>query len=548
MPNPELDHDWLVVGSGFGGSVSALRLVEKGYRVAVLERGRRYRDEDLPKSTWQLNRYVWAPALGLRGIMRNTLFRHVFSSSQTGVGGGSLIYGGVLFRAQDGFYDDPQWRDLDDWKKTLAAHYATAERMLGVRQTPFNPPAAELTAEMAQQFGARATFSRTPVGVFFGEPGKTVADPYFDGEGPQRTGCTRCGDCLVGCRVGAANTLTKNYLWLAERRGAQVHAEREVIEVAPLGAPDGSDGYIVITQRPGARRKRDRRTHTARGVVFAGGAAGTGALMACCKHSGSLPRISDRLGRLVRTNSEAVLALRLPEDRGTWNDVAASSRVIVDGDTQLEFLTYGRRGDLLGLFFTVLAGDGSHPARVRKWLGRIARNPRQWLTTLWPFGWSRRSLMMLVMQPRDNAITFQAKKRRLRRGYRLVTAADPARPAPTYIEVGHQAIRWLAAHTGGTAQSSVFEALGNMPMTAHVLGGAAIGADADHGVVDQRSRIYGYRNMIVADAAALPANPGVNPALTITALAEHAMSHVPRVADDQAVAHTERGDRATHSG
>jgi cholesterol oxidase len=548
MSDPELDYDWLVIGSGFGGSVSALRLAEKGYRVAVLERGRRYRDEDLPKSTWQLNRYVWAPALGLRGIMRNTLFRHVFSSSQTGVGGGSLIYGGVLFRAQDGFYDDPQWRDLDDWKKTLTPHYAAAERMLGVRQTPFDPPAAKLTAEMAQHFGAQATFSRTPVGVFFGEPGKTVADPYFDGEGPPRTGCTRCGDCLVGCRVGAANTLTKNYLWLAERRGAQVHAEREVIDVAPLGAPDGSEGYVVTTQRPGARRKRDRRTHTARGVVFAAGAAGTGALMASCKHGGALPRISDRLGRLVRTNSEAVLALRLPEDRGTWNDVAASSRVIVDGDTQLEFLTYGRHGDLLGLFFTVLVGDGGRLARVRKWLGRIARNPAQWLTTLWPFGWSRRSLMMLVMQPRDNAITFVAKKRRLGRGYRLVTAADPARPAPAYIEAGHQAIRWLAANTGGTAQSSVFEALGNMPMTAHVLGGAAIGADADHGVVDQQSRVFGYRNMIVADAAALPANPGVNPALTITALAEHAMSYVPPIAGGQAAARTQRGDRATHGG
>lgn len=528
MSAPETDLDWLIVGSGFGGSVAALRLAEKGYRVAVIERGRRYRDEDLPASAWQARRFVWAPALGLRGIMRNTPFRHVFSSSQTGVGGGSLVYGGVLFRAQPGFYDDPQWSGLGHWEQRLADHYDNAERMLGARTVPFESPALDLTRRMGRHFGVQETFTRAPVGVYFGTPGVTVADPYFGGEGPARTGCTQCGNCLVGCRVGAANTLTKNYLWFAEKLGAQIHPEREVIDVTPIGTRDGSDGYRVTTQRPGAWWRRDRRTHAARGVVFAGGAVGTNALLATCKHRGSLPRISDRLGKLVRTNSEAVMAVRFPEDRRTWEDVAASSRVIVDGDTQLEFLTYGPNADLMGLFFTVLTGPGRHPVRVLKWLAGAVRHPRRLLSTLWPAGWSRRTLLMLVMQARDNAITFEAKKRRLGRGYRLTTRADGDRPAPTYIEAGHKAAKWVAEQTGGTAHSSIFEALGNRPMTAHVLGGATIGSDPTTGVLDEHLRVFGYENLIVCDAAALAANPGVNPALTITALAEHGMAHIPQ--------------------
>ena len=529
---PEPDFDWLVVGSGFGGSVAALRLAEKGYRVAVMERGRRYGDEDLPASAWEARRFIWAPALGLRGIMRNAPFRHVFSSSQTGVGGGSLVYGGVLFRAQPGFYEDPQWAGLGPWEQRLAGHYATAEQMLGARPVPFDPPALELTRSMGRHFGVQDTFARAPVGVFFGEPGVTVADPYFGGEGPSRTGCTRCGSCLVGCRTGAANTLTKNYLWFAEKRGVQIHAEREVVDVTPIGAPDGRDGYRVTTQRPGVRWRRDRRTHIVGGVVFAGGTIGTNGLLADCKHRGSLPRISDRLGALVRTNSEAVVAVQFPEDRGTWRDVAASSRIIVDGDTQIEFLTYGPNADLMGLFFTVLTGDGRHPVRVLKWITGAVRHPRRLRSTLWPIGWSRRSLLMLVMQPRDNAITFEARRRRLSRGYGLRTRGDRDRPAPTFIDAGHTAAQWVAEQTGGIAHSSIFEALGNQPMTAHLLGGAVVGAGPSTGVLDEQLRVFGYENLIVCDAAALPANPGVNPALTITALAEHAMEHVPPAAGD----------------
>ena len=522
--HPPLDHDWVVVGSGFGGSVAALRLAEKGHRVAVIERGRAYADEELPASASDSRRFVWAPAAGLRGIMRNVLFQHVFSSTQTGVGGGSLVYGGVLFRPHEAFFAHPQWTELAPWEQRLEPHYRTAERMLGASRTPWESVTSGLAREVADRFGG--TFAPAPVAVFFGEPGVTVPDPYFGGEGPDRTGCSRCGQCMTGCRTGAANRLTKNYLWFAEKHGAQIVAEREVVDVTPLGAADGSDGYRITTRRPGGTWRRQRTSITTRGVVFAGGAVGTNALLADCKHRGSLPAVSDRLGHLARTNSEAVLSVLLPEDLGTWRDVTASSRVIVDGDTQIEFLTYGPRGDFMRLMFTVLVGEGRPVRRLLSWSRTVLRHPRRWFATM-RSGWSARTLMMLVMQPRDNAIRFIAKRRLLGSGYRLTTGRDDERPAPTYIEAGHQVARWLAERTGGIAQSSVFEAFGNRPMTAHVLGGAVIGASPATGVVDDQLKVFGYQNMVVCDAGALPANPGVNPALTITALAEHAMAHIP---------------------
>jgi cholesterol oxidase len=528
------DFDWLVIGSGFGGSVSALRLAEKGYRVGVIERGRRYSDEDLPKSTWQFDKYLWAPALGLRGIMRMRLFRHVFTPNQIAVGGGSVVYGGVLYRAKAKFFDDAQWKSLGHWSELLRPHYDTAEYMLGVNKVPFDSVNQKLIRSMARHFGTEDTFTRAPTGVYFGEPGKSATDPYFDGEGPDRTGCTRCGSCLVGCRVGAVNSLVKNYLWFAERRGAQVLAEREVTDVAPLGAIDGSQGYSVVTRRPGAWFGGDPQILTARGVVFAGGTLGTNELLANCKHGGSLPRVSDRLGELVRTNSESILTVRLPQDRETWRDVTASSSVHVNEDTHIEFLTYGPNADFVSLLYTVLVGGGNHLTRPLKWLGAIALHPLRWLKTLWPVGWSRRMVMLLVMQALDNAIALRARKRWLGRGYRLATEQDRDRPSPTYIDIGNRAAQWLAEQTGGIAQSNVLEAVGNIPTTAHLVGGAVIGADASRGVIDRRLRVFGYSNLLVCDGAAMPANPGVNPALTITALAEYAMSQVPASSPAQA--------------
>lgn len=522
------DYDWIVIGSGFGGSVSALRLSEKGYRVAVLEAGRRYRDQDFARSSWNLRRSIWAPFLGLRGILRMSAFRDIFIFSGAGVGGGSLVYANTLYRAKTEYYKNPQWADLADWQEELSPHYAVAERMLGVNRVPFESPGDALLKNLAGEFGTEDTFTRTPVGVFFGKSGESVPDPYFDGQGPARKGCTRCGACMVGCREGAKNTLVKNYLWFAEKKGARVFPEHQVVDIRPLGAADGSDGYEILTTRPGAWLFRRARRFTARGVVVAAGALGSNKLLAQCKHKGSLPGISDRLGQLVRTNSESILSLTLPDDSiKPWNTVAISASIHVDADTHIELVTYGQRADSMRGLFTLLTGRGTRWSRPLKLLGNIVSHPVLFLKTLWPFGWSRRSLVVLVMQSLDNAIAFQAKPRLLGKGIRLRTRQDADKPNPTYIHAANTATDWLARHTGGMAQSMILEALANIPSTAHILGGAVVGKDSGSGVVDSSHRVFGYRNLLVCDGAAVPANPGVNPSLTITAMAERAMSHVP---------------------
>ncbi|MGB2817456.1 MAG: GMC family oxidoreductase [Burkholderiaceae bacterium] len=521
-------YDWIVIGSGFGGSVAALRLAEKGYRVAVLERGRRYRDEDFATSAWNLKRFLWAPALGLRGIFRMSVFKDIFIASGSGVGGGSLVFANTLYRAKPGFFTHPQWPATADWSQALAPHYATAERMLGMQPVPHDSDGQNLLLEMARHFGVEHTFTRTSCAVYFGTPGVTVPDPYFGGLGPERTGCLKCGACMVGCRTGAKNTLVKNYLWLAERLGVEVIPERDVTDVRPFGAADGADGYIVETEHPGAWLRRRRRAFRARGVVVAAGALGTNALLARCKLAGGLPALSERLGHLVRTNSESLLAVTFPDDRlKPWNDVAISASIHPDPDTHIEFVTYGERGDFLSSLTTVLTGKGTRLTRPLKLAGAIARHPVHFLKSLWPIGWSRRTLILLVMQSLDNALRFRARRRWFGRGVSLSTEQDVGRPNPTYIEAGNRAARWLAQHTGGIPQSMVVEALANIPATAHILGGAVIGRDAASGVVDDRCRVFGYRNLMVCDGSVVPANPGVNPSLTITAIAEHAMSHVP---------------------
>jgi cholesterol oxidase len=524
----ELEHDWIVVGSGFGGSVSALRLAEKGYSVKVLECGRRYEDEDFARSAWQARRYFWMPKLGMRGIFRMTVFKDLFVVSGSGVGGGSLGYANTLYRPRDAFFDDPQWGGIADWRRELEPHYRTAERMLGVTEYPDEGPADALLREYAEEIAVADSFKVPRVGVFFGEPGKQVEDPYFGGEGPPRTGCVRCGNCMVGCRYGAKNTLRKNYLWFAERLGVEVEAERMVSSIRPLGAADGSDGYEVISERSGGWLRKDRRTVTARGVVIAAGPLGTNKLLAECRHRGELPRISERLGDVVRSNTESIQAVTTPDDsRDFARSIAITSSIYPDPDTHIEVVTYGHGGDAISRLFTVMTGAGTRVTRPLKWMAALVRHPLRALRLLWPFGWSRRTVILLVMQTIDTAMRLQPKRRLLGRGIRLQSDQDPERPNPTFIPAAADAANWFARRTRGVPQSALTESVLNIPTTAHILGGAVIGPDPEHGVVDAANRVFGYSNLLVCDGAAVPANPGVNPSLTITALAEHAMAEIP---------------------
>jgi len=522
------DFDWLVIGSGFGGSVSALRLSEKGYSVGVLECGRRFADHEFPSSTADFKRYWWNPRLGMKGIFRLTTFKDVSVVSGCGVGGGSLGYACTLYVPPKKFFEDGHWSGMQDWEAALAPHYAEAQRMLGVTQNPHEDPADQLLRELGEELGVGETYKRTPVGIFFGESGETVSDPYFGGEGPDRTGCHLCGRCMVGCVHGAKNTLVKNYLYFAEKRGARVMPERTVLDIRPIGGADGSEGYEVESVRSGAWLRKERKVQRARGVVVAAGPLGTNKLLQRCLVGGSLPRISANLGEQVRTNSESILAVTVPEDYpdDLIKRVAITSSIYPDPHTHIETVTYGADGDSMHLLNTILVGDGTRVTRPLKLIGQSLLHPRRVAKVLFPRHWSRRTIIILVMQTLDNAIALRPRKGPLG-SFWLQTEQDPERPIPTFIPTANKAAEWFAERTGGIAQSALTEALFNIPTTAHILGGAVIAADREHGVVDARQRVFGYENLLVCDGSAVPANVGVNPSLTITALAEHAMSHVP---------------------
>lgn len=528
------DADWIVIGSGFGGSVSALRLSEKGYSVRVLEAGRRYEDEDFAKTTWNLRRYFWAPKIGLRGIFRMSLFKDLFVVSGSGVGGGSLGYANTLYQPppHSAFYRDPQWAALDeDWHAALAPHYRTAEHMLGVTDYEGEGPADRLLKTLGEELGVRDSYRTTRVGVFFGEEGTTVPDPYFGGEGPARGGCIRCGACMVGCRFNAKNTLRKNYLFFAERNGVPIEAERTVVDIRPIGGPDGSAGYEVVSERSGAWFRKERRVQRARGVVVGAGPLGTNKLLQRCRLGGSLPRISDRLGRIVRTNSEAVGAVTTKNDRHDFTkSIAITSSIFPDADTHIENVTYGRGADSMSFLLWVLTGEGTALTRPLKALATAVRRPVQFLRSSWPFKWSRRTVILLTMQTIDNHMSLEPRRGLFSRVARLQTREDPEKPNPRFIPVHNWALERAAEHLDATPQSGVTEALMNVPMTAHVLGGAVIGEGPESGVVDAQHRVFGYENLLVCDGSAVPANVGVNPSLTITAMAEHAMSHIPDAA------------------
>ena len=513
-------YDVLVVGSGFGGSVTALRLAEKGYRVGVLEAGRRFTPETLPRTSWDIRNFLWAPRLGCYGIQRIHVLRDVLVLAGAGVGGGSLNYANTLYRPKsDAFYRDPQWSSMTDWRDELDPFYDQATRMLGVVTQPSVTPSDEVMRQVAAERGRGDTVSPTQVGVYFGEgPGVTSPDPFFGGAGPERTGCLECGECMTGCRHGAKNTLETNYLALAERAGATVHPETTVRTVRPI-----ADGYAVETR---ATRGLGRTTFRAEHVVFAAGTWGTQTLLHRLRDTGVLPRISRKLGELTRTNSEALvgaMARRAPE-RGGPRDftrgVAITSSWHPDEDTHIEPCRYGYGSNAMGLLTTLMTDGGGRMPRALRLLGAIVRHPRTFVRSLDKRHWSERTVIALVMQSLDNSITVR------RRFGRLVSRQGHGTPNPTWIPAANDTVRRIAEIIDGDPGGTWGEAV-DMPMTAHFIGGCPIGPSPGTGVVDGFQRLYGHPGLHVVDGSALSANLGVNPSLTITAQAERAMAFWP---------------------
>jgi cholesterol oxidase len=515
------DVDVIVIGSGFGGSTAALRLTEKGYRVAVLEAGRRFDESTLPETSWRLRSFVWAPRLGCYGIQRISLIKDAMVLAGAGVGGGSLNYANTLYEPLAPFYADPQWGHITDWRDELAPFYDQAKRMLGVVTNPTTTPADEVMREVAEEMGVGDTFRPTPVGVFFGQPGIEVEDPYFGGVGPTRRGCIECGECMTGCRHGAKNTLLQNYLYLAERAGAVVCPMTTVTRIRPL--PDGR--YAVDTERTGAWTQKRSRTFTARDVVVAAGTMGTQRLLHRMRDEGHLPHLSARLGELTRTNSEAILGARtFRDDVDFTRGVAITSSFHPDDHTHVEPVRYGKGSNAMGLLTTVLA-DGGGGSRLVTWLREAFRHRGMVLRNLSMRRWSEQIIIALVMQTRDNSITCFTKKGWLGRR-RLTSTQGHGEPNPTWIPVGHDAVRRIAAKINGFAGGGWNDVF-NIPMTAHFLGGVPIGDSALTGVIDPYHRVYGHPGLHVVDGAAVSANLGVNPSLTITAQAERAMALWP---------------------
>ncbi len=535
------DYDVLVIGSGFGGSVSALRLTEKGYRVGVLEAGRRFTRDSLPRNSWDLRNYLWAPALGLYGIQRIHLLGNVMVLAGAGVGGGSLNYANTLYVPPEAFFKDRQWAAITDWREELAPYYDQAKRMLGVRLNPTMTPSDVHLRAAAEKMGVGDTFHMAPVGVFFGDgddaegasrarPGEEVADPYFGGAGPARKACTECGECMTGCRHGAKNTLNENYLHLAERAGAVIHPMTTVTALAEH--PDG--GYRVRTVPTDRRRKGRAKVLRSRYVVVAAGTYGTQTLLHTMKDRGELPRISARLGDLTRTNSEGIVGAQTDDRRyrrkygqharaDFTKGVAITSSVHPNADTHIEPVRYGKGSNAMGAM-TVLQVP-YHRHRVAAWFGRTVRHPVQAVRSLSNRRWSERTIIGLVMQSLDNSLTTYRKPGGIGKG--LLTARQGhGAPNPTQIAEATQAATLLAEEINGFAGSNVGELMGT-PLTAHFLGGCPIGGSPEEGVVDPYHRLYGHPGILVVDGAAVSANLGVNPSLTITAQAERAMSFWP---------------------
>lgn len=530
----QFDFDFIVIGSGFGGSVTAHRLVEKGYRVAVMEMGRRWTPQNLPTTNWLIHRWFWRPKLALRGFFNMRFFRHVTILHGCAVGGGSITYATTLLRPPDKVWDMGSWAGLADWKAEMPRHYDAASKMLGIIENKILGPADKLLRKAAESFGVGNTFYKTNVAIFEppeGEPGgKTFPDPFFGGEGPERTTCIACGGCMVGCRHGAKNTLDLNYLYLAEKRGAQVFPETKVVDVRPLGfTSDGRDGYEVRTVKSTAWLRLHPARFTCSAVVFSASSLGTTELLFQLKEKGSLPAISDQLGRRIRTNSESLIGVRIP---GSSDDlskgVAIGSGIYIDEHTHIEAVRYPSGSDVMSFLATTLTGGRPGSSRVWLWIRNLAlsllRHPFKTVRLLQPFGWARECIILLCMQALDGHIDM-AWQRLWYWPFRKFLVSR-GQKVPTYIPLANEFAEKFARMTGGTAMSMLPEILFGVPGTAHCLGGCVIADSPANGVVDYRNRVFGYKNMYICDGSVVSANLGVNPSLTITALTERAMSYI----------------------
>ena len=523
MDKTGFDYDFIVIGSGFGGSVSALRLSEKGYRVAVLEKGKRWQKEDFPKTNWNIKKNLWLPQLGCYGYQMLTQLKHVLIFHGGGVGGGSLVYANQLLVPPDEVFENPDW-GIPDCKARLMPLYEKAKKMLGANPSPQIGIADKCLREVGIELRGEDTFHKNDVGIFFGTPDKTVPDPYFDGKGPERTGCTFCGSCMVGCPVGAKNTLDRNYLYLAEGLGARIIPETEVIGVKPY------DGGYEVTSRKSTGISHPEKTYRARGVVFSGGVMGSVKLLMKCKQEGLLPKLSDQLGNFVRTNSEALLGVKSNDKTVDWNDqIAITSGIHADEATHIEMVRYNKGSDVLLNILTLMTDGGGKIPRQIRYLGNIARHPVQFLKLLWPLEKASTTTIVLVMQTDKNYLKLDYKPRWWRLGGKSMNSTVPSGidRTPPYIPIANEVTKRLARKMNGIPLSGLPEVVFNAPSTAHILGGCCMGESPEKGVVGLNGEVFGYPNLFVADGSVVPANLGVNPSLTITALSEYIISRIP---------------------